>query len=197
MIVIDTLDTVAPPTWDGTPISLTPVIDVGTALRHFTGDDKLNYWNNQRVEGDLFNRDLANFKTLKSLIDHLSTRGGLTFSSPQISLLDNTHISLGRFGGLVAEVPEYFVVGLGCYIQTGGVNANVGTRIIKVSDDSVLATSAAKDEIEWSVPGLAPTDTRGVELDGTDPMEAQLYNESGGVIVAQGFAIVCPRNQTA
>jgi len=198
MINLVTLDTQYPPVWSGTAVSgVTPAVDATTALRHTTGDDKVNYFTRQRSEGDLFNRDLANFKMLKELIDHLSTRGGLTFTTPQVSLTTGTHLSLGRFGGLPSEVPEYFVAGLGCFLLAGGTNGSVGVRIVKVSDASLLIGATAKDSITWdgSTP-VAPTDLRGTELDGTDPMEAQIYNESGGTVIAQGFAIVRPRNRT-
>ena len=93
-------------------------------------------------------------------------------------------------------MPEYLVVGLGCFLGGGGTSGDVGTRIVKVSDASVLASSTAKDEIEWSVPGLAPTNLRGTQLDGADQMEIQVYNESASAAVVQGFAIVRPRNRT-
>lgn len=195
MIDVVLLNTQAPPTWDGTPISGIAVsLDTTTQHRHIVGSDKLNYFNFQRSEGDLFNRDLANFKSLQTLVDHLSTRGGIVFSVPQVSLLANSHIPIGRFGGLAVEVPNYYLVGIGCYLQGGGTNGSVGVRIVKVSDSSSLASSTAKDEIEWAVSSLAPTTSRGTTLSGANAMEAQLYNDSGVTVVAQGFAIVRPKN---
>lgn len=192
MIDFIQIDTQEPPLWSGTKITITPHIDAVTALRPTTGDDKVNKFVQQRVEGDLFNRDLALSKNVQGLIDHLSNRGGLIFNCPMIYLPSNKHIVLGEFGDDVSEVPSWYIVALSAKLSNGATNGSVGTKIVQKSTSIILGEQTAVSNTDgWGVNASGSSD-RPTIIVGDSTLQVILYNESASPVTVTGYAIVRP-----
>ncbi len=150
------LDTQYPPTWasisGGVPLpGVASVTDPDSALRSTVGEDKVNYFNAQRWEGDLFKRDLIINKQLKKLIDYLATRTGPCMSSPDITLQPQTWVVVGRMrfdpancpsgAWLVAAQARY--LGAGAFPATGTPAASDCALVIADTAGAVTATISA------------------------------------------------------
>lgn len=98
MITPSKLDNIFPPTWDGTkPYQPGDEhVDPLSALRWTRGQDWYNYFTQQRLEGDLFKRDLMKEADLQALIDFLATRPPLTFNGATVFVGASDSVSLGR-----------------------------------------------------------------------------------------------------
>lgn len=97
-IAITQLDNIFPPTWDGTlPYGDgEEYVDANSALRYTQGHDWINYHMLQRVQGDLFLRDLLLESMIGRYNDFLETRTGICYNTPKIIVPANSYIQVGR-----------------------------------------------------------------------------------------------------
>jgi len=149
-------DTQYPPTWEsisgGVPLpGIASVVDADSALRPTVGEDKVNYFNTQRPQGDLFKRDLILNKQLKTLIDYLATRSGPCMNTPDITLQPQTWVVVGRMrfdptncpsgAWLVAAQVRY--LGAGAFPTTGTPTVADCELVIADTAAAVTATISA------------------------------------------------------
>lgn len=182
------LDTRVPATWDGEDESAgDPYLDDDTALRATAGEDGVNYYVRQRVEGDLHKRDLVNEQNLRNMVNFLATRTGLRYGVPAVRVKTGDSVILGRVT-VPTETPKWYVVGGELVNLTDSASGAV-LEVIKVSDSSVVWSSSTYGV---SFAAAALTD-RGPLLVAGQTYLFRMTNGTGAVKVLSGSVLVQPR----
>ena len=163
MITPIVMDDMVPPTWDGlaTPLSaVNTTADQNTRCRFLVGQDILNYFTGQRIEGDLFKRDLVLKQSQQELIDFLSTRAGMTISVCDVIIpapdSGSSYITIGRInipssigltGGWVVQGVIDTVL-----FQGAGNLSNVSLSVVPID-----STGTPNGAPIFSITGASPT----------------------------------------
>lgn len=187
-IAYNLLDTVFPPTWDGTsPVPLgDEVLDASSALRTTAGDDWQNYFTSQRAEGDLFKRDVLLSMGLKQVVDYLATRAGLLFNFPSAFVAPNTEAWINTPG--IANFSSYYLVALGATIQAGLASANTGVRAINTNTSIEIDSCTTQTGVKFLAANI--TD-RGPAV--SFPIQIKAFNDSADDVVFSSWALVVPK----
>ncbi len=182
------LDTRVPATWTGVDEHETdPFVDDLTWLRATGGEDKVNYWNQQRWQGDLFKRDLISELNLRTLANFLATRTGLRYGGPAVRLGVDNALILGRVTP-PAGTPRWYVVGGELRNLTDAVTG-ASLEVIRDSDSVVIWSSTA-----YGVTFAAATlNDRGPLLVAGVSYTFRLINGTGAKKIFSGSIIVQPR----
>lgn len=191
MFTFHRLDTVVPPLWESfwervNPNADDPHIDAATALEHTKGNDPVHYLTRQRIEGDLFVRDLVLERNLISIYDLLKRRSGLVFNTPEVRLLPGVSLVLATFTS-EQSISGWLGVGVGATV-TAGVEADVVVSITNTTDDVDVLTSSG-NAILWAA---AELDASLLGLNPVKNYSCTIKNAGAAVIVASGFAILHP-----
>lgn len=178
------LDTQVPPLWESywgrvNPMAADPWLDPQTALEETNEDDYVNMLTEQRVQGDLFARDLYLQLGLLGARRWLMTRGSLTLSVPQVRLRANDFLTLGVL--MPTSGVDYWV-STGLHVEGTGVVAQIFNR----SSNSVTyqASGPVWHALDLEAPAIA--------LDGSSVYEVRLRNNSGSAQVGVGWALFTP-----
>lgn len=181
------LDTLYPPTWNGTPLAVPEVIDADTALRATVGDDPVNYFVSQRVEGDLFHRDLVLAKAINDLSGYMSNYSGLVWNLPAVSVAPGQEV---RFADvpLAPTAHGYLLVGAGVRsLYTG--SANAGVKIYSGSGTLLCSVNSLTDA-HW----VQQDEPAGIPLTLTSGFRVTAYNDDPALdFVLSGWVAVLPR----
>lgn len=182
---IATLDTVYPPTWDGDPLAIDPVVDATTALRSIVGDDPVNYFVQQRAQGDLFHRDLALLQGINNLADFLRKYTGLVWNCSNVSVAPGQQVTFAR-GTVPYDTEGYVVVALGT-ASLFGTSANAGVRLLDAGGAEVASVTTVQSS-KW--PRVEPdTDVP----DTVANLRAVVYNDDPSVeFVLSGWVVLLP-----
>ena len=143
------LDTNYPPTWQGTAAQgVTPLTDPatasgGTGVRFVNGQDPVNYFTYQRVEGDLFKRDLELLGSEQKIVDYMGSRTGISLNIPA-TLLEppdggvSHYITLGRLPVSASQIPHIFIVAsdVTCQPIPGATGISPSGCVLQLTDAS-------------------------------------------------------------
>jgi len=202
-VPIDRLDTNAPALWLSywsrvNPLVGDPYNNPNAALQVTAGEDPVNAYTRQRVEGDLFRRDLVLEIGLRSVISFLGNRGGVTYNMPSLRLPGGDWISLGRINP-VAGISRWGYVGVGLslhLIDPEGSSSSSSSSDATVSTARVvlynLGTNAIVDLTE--APKFMNQDMSlpPFTLDAEDEYDIRLINPNSNSIIVSAWAIAVP-----
>jgi hypothetical protein len=164
--------------------AITPATEGNSALRRTDGQDFNNYMIRQRIEGDLFHRDLVLSTYLNDLLNLLAQRSGLVYNIPTTIIAPDKYIVISHLGGIQTAALKYsglFVSAARCVKKTD--SGSCGIRI--VAGDTVVYTAPVA--ISTSSTSMFTTSTfaylnRGFQLTAANTgganMRIELYNES-------------------
>lgn len=193
------MNNVFPATWEAIsggihPEPYSPVLDSDSALRATLANDFVNYFVRQRTEGDLFKRDVILQQSLKALSDYLSSRRGLNFNIPSVSLAPDTCISLGSLTE-TTQILGYWVVGFSINVReplTGWATNEIKIEVLNNTSNDILfsAILASRKTQVWTVSQNTIDGFRGPFL--TGDLRFRLSNESGVRIAASASIILAP-----
>jgi len=189
------LDNQVPPVWESfwggsNPEADDPYIDVESRLRPTLGDDKVNYWVRQRIEGDLFKRDLINGLMIRRVADYLGARMGLNYAIPETYSLYGSTIKLGQITER-EEIAGYYFVGYSITADTVDLDviSDLSVRIVDLDDNVLLSFNPVENaEQHWAVVVNAVSGARGDLLTGSFKIE--LVNASGETDVAVTASVI-------
>lgn len=174
------------------------VQSANTALRPTTGDDPANYDRKQRVEGDLFHRDLVVAEVLQTIINYLGQRTGFTFSSPSVLVPAGKHVVIGYIGNSQTSAVDYdafFVAAASVYSSSA---TSCGVRIVNNSGTivDIAASSGNTGNImqSYALSILAMTSGDMTVISGVG-IEVQLYNESASTRTMAATIVLSPRTE--
>jgi len=180
------LDTAYPPIWlqsystsktlGGVPVavggelnpSITPVTDDNSSLRKTDGHDYQNYLIRQRIEGDLFHRDMLIADALDRIINYLGQRTGLVFSIPEVLIAPTKTVTIGYLDDRATSLLAYtglFITAARCYKTTD--SGNCGIRVVGTvsGNETVLYTTPASGTIFTT--GALSVSNRGTQITST------------------------------
>lgn len=183
-IALERLDTNEPTLWSsywgGTnPRTSDPIDDSETALRVSEAADPVNVWTRQRVEGDLFNRDLRLEIGLEKLNNFIGNVGVVSLNTPSVRLPVNESISLGRLSQ-VAGVAAWVYIGVGV---TSTDAAQIELYNVTTS------TSVYADSVSGFKRGANATPS---PLTSGNEYEIRVKNASAAPIVVSAWALAVP-----
>jgi len=195
-IPIRRLDANYPPVWTPPPDGEQAVTDgfdePTTALRETEGQDPINYFTRQRVEGDLFNRDLASEVNVSKLRNFLSTRTGLTYNTPAVRLRGGDALLLGTIkvpSGDQPGTPAWGIVGSSFHDPDNTANT-IRIDVVRRSDSSVVYTQTVSGDVFHNP---SPVEFPLTSLLAGVTYDVLLRNLSGGRKTVSGSLIVQPR----
>lgn len=119
---------------------VTPVISGNSALRQTSGQDYANYMVRQRMEGDLFHRDLILANYLSDFLNLIAQRSGMVYNTPTTVLAPNRYVVVAHLGGIQTPQLRYtglFVSAARCVKKVD--SGNCGLRIM--AGDTLLYTA--------------------------------------------------------
>jgi hypothetical protein len=147
-------NTSIPPTWDGTnPEISDPYTDADTGLRYSVGSDDYNYGTDQRIEGDLFKRDLIAGEGIAALSSFLLANSGFTLISPSVKVMFGKQIVLGTWPVNGSVAYQVTLASLG--------NASANFILELVDQTSTVQWSLAGNGTPqgWAINAVLPTAT--------------------------------------
>lgn len=183
---------VAIATIDGT------VQSANTALRPTTGDDPSNYDRKQRVEGDLFHRDLVVADVLQTIINYLGQRTGFTFSSPSVLVPAGKHVVIGYIGNVQTSADDYDAFFLAAASVYSSSAASCGVRIVNSGGTIVDIPAAAGntgDIMQSNALSILAMVGGGMTVIDGVGIEVRLYNESASTRTMAATIVLAPRTE--
>ncbi len=204
------IDSQYPPTWEsvssGVPVADYDVTDADSVLRPTEGQDRTNYFTQQRWQGDLFKRDILLAKQVKQLLDFLSSRSGVCFNTPDVAIQPLTWVTIGRMrldatqhpagGWLVGAMVRYLGTSFPLVGSPGAGNCRLD---VVATDNTVAATAAASASADVNIFLASAITDRGTEIaasEAAEEYELRVYNtHATGAIVASAAVILQPREQ--
>ena len=190
------LDNVFPALWETVwgglhPEPLDPYVDSESRVRFIDGQDPVNYWVNQRFQGDLFKRDLLQAEVSRRIIDYLSARQGYFFSIPAVTLQPDTYIPIGAMMS-TDQIEGYYLSAYVCNVDYG-VLADIEVRIVDLDTGDVLShfTPSGDQNLQWAVGTSRINNERGKLVDN---FEIRLYNTGcDDLVTVQASVILSPK----
>lgn len=140
--------------------SVTPYADANSSLKKTEGHDYQNYFVRQRVEGDLFHRDLLIVDLLKSILNYLGQRTGLLFNLPEAYVQDGGSIVLARLGSISPDDGMY-ITAASCTGGTISVEGNTFGTTSPVWTTGALSNSSRGTRITGPNIVITATKTSG------------------------------------
>ncbi len=182
------LDTRVPATWSGTDEHVSdPFVDNETWLRATVGDDKQNYFNQQRWQGDLFKRDLISELNVRTLANYLATRTGLRYGVGAVRLAIADSLILGQVT-VPVTTPRWYVVG-GELMNLSDAVEGASLEVTRDSDDVVIWSTT----IYGVTFAAAALTDRGPLLVAGETYTFKLINGTGAKKIFSGSIFVQPR----
>ncbi len=202
-VPIDRLDTGAPALWLSywnrtNPLVGDPYSNPNAALQVTVGEDPVNAYTRQRVEGDLFRRDLVLEIGLRSVISFLGNRGGVSYTVPSLRLPGGDWISLGRIKP-VAGISRWGYVGVGLSLHL--ISPEGSSSSSSSSEDNVsvarvelrnLGTNTTVNLTEVPLFMNQDMSRQPFTLDAEDEYDIRLINPGTSSIVVSAWAIAVP-----
>lgn len=202
-VPIDRLDTNAPALWLSfwnrtNPLASDPHTNSTSALEATVGNDPVNAYTRQRVEGDLFRRDLILEAGVRSIISFLGNRGAVSYTTPSLRLPGGDWISLGRilpvlgisrWGYVGVGVSLHLISPEGSSSSSSSSDNNVATAqvvLYNLGTDTVVSLKEASAFMNQDM--SQPPFT----LDATDEYDIRLINPGDSSIIVSAWAIAVP-----
>jgi hypothetical protein len=173
------LDNIYPPTWGGD--GKVPTAGAGlhadpqTNLRASLGQDPVNYFMLQRVEGDLFKRDLVLLQQIKALNDFLGSRTGINYGLPLTRIMPGHHAVLGHIKLPEAQAKRAYIIAAELRML-GTPSADVALQIFNLTGNAMLYSVTAAAFATQSHFRAAAITNRGEALPHTIDIEVRVNN---------------------
>lgn len=202
-VPIDRLDTAAPALWLSywgrtNPLAGDPHTNSMAALEVTAGQDPVNVYTRQRVEGDLFRRDLILEIGLRSVIDFVSNRGGVSYSTPSVRLPAGDWISLGRIRP-VTGVARWGYVGVSLSLHLVSPEGSSSSSSSSENEEQLaqvelrnLGTNTVVSLVNAPAYMNPDMSSPPFTLDATDEYELRLINPGSRSIIVSAWAMAVP-----
>ena len=147
-------------------------VDSNSALRKTDGHDPQNYFIRQRIEGDLFHRDLLIVDLMKQILNYLGQRSGLLFNLPATYIQPYGSVVIADIG-LISPDAAMYVTAVRC-TSPGVCIVTDGGGDTTFSNGATIWTTGALDNL-----------SRGSIISGSSVIK--VYNDSASNATISGF----------